>query len=91
MRGIPQMPQFGGQAPLIGQREAAIKQGVMQAVNSLSLQIYSQLAIRYIGSRDEHQEANQDCLQQLARDAKMAAQAYFEGIGVASFSEKPEG
>lgn len=61
-----------------------MKAGVMQAMQTLSFQIYSHLAIDHIRTVDfGHVEPAK--LEALARDAETAAKAYFEGLGVAKF------
>ena len=86
----PNMPPgFGqpGQIPLIGQQQAAAKAQLLHAVGQLSLGIYSHLAVTHIASRDRAsgQEAEPAELEQMARDSHRAAQAYFEGLGLAQF------
>lgn len=87
MNTPPQMPQFG-QVPLIGQRQQQnqqqIQAQVQAAIGQLSIGIYSQLASAHVATRDEHQTVDQEQLRKLAKDAQMAALAYFEGIGVVS-------
>lgn len=80
------VPGMAG-APLLGQREQQAKTQIMQAVQHLSLGIYSHLAVNHIGSRDKHQTVEPEHLRGLARDAYVAAQAFFEGLGVVQFQE----
>lgn len=75
--------------PLLGQQQAAARAQLAQAVGQLSFGIYSQLATAHIATRDEHQPVDADRLRQLARDSQLAAKAYFEGLGIASFGEDP--
>ena len=75
----------GVQIPLLGQQQQAANQAIMQAVNQLSIGIYSHLATAHISGRDEHQAVDPDKLRQLAKDSQVAAKAYFEGLGVAQF------
>ena len=78
-----------GKIPILGQNntpQQAALAAINQAVQQLSLGIYSRLAGDYIASRDTHQPAEREHLQQLARDSQVAAQAFFEGLGVAQFS-----
>lgn len=76
--------------PMIGQRENAIRAGLQQAVSALSLQIYVALATSYL-QRDSSDIPPSDVqLRHLAKVSLEAAQRYFEGIGVASFTEPPK-
>lgn len=89
MQPPPNVPGFGA-APLPGHHEQQARAEIMQAVQQLSLGIYSHLAVNYIGSRDQHQPTEREQLEQLARDSHVAAQAYFEGLGVVQFQESKE-
>ncbi len=86
MKPPPNMPQFGGRVPIIGQQQQQQQQQMQAqlqaAIGQVSLGIYSHLATAYITTRDKHQSVDQDQLRQLAKDAQIAARAYFEGIGV---------
>ena len=86
MNPPPPAPQFGGQVPLIGQRQQQGQQQMQAQVNAaigqLSIGIYSQLATAHIATRDEHQSVDQKQLRKLAGASQAAALAYFEGIGV---------
>lgn len=86
MQSLPNMPQFGGPVPIIGQQQQQQQQQmqaqIQAAIGQVSLGIYSQLATAYITTRDNHQSVDQDQLRQLAKDAQLAAHCYFEGIGV---------
>lgn len=73
------------QVPILGQsltREQAAKIEIAQAINSLSLGIYSQLAVAHLASRDVHQDVGQATLRGMAKNAHLAAQMYFEGLGI---------
>jgi len=74
--------------PLLGQAQAQAKAGIMQAVNGLSMAIYTRVAASAIGSSAEaHMTAeNIDMLRAWAQESHAAAQAYFEGLGIAQFS-----
>ena len=73
--------------PLLGQQQAQAKAGIMQAVNGLSMAIYTRVAASAVGSRVEPRMAEHvDILRAWARDSHAAAQAYFEGLGIAQFS-----
>lgn len=87
----PQMPQFqAGSVPVIGQRQKQAEAQLMQAVGQMGTSIFIQLASAYIAGVDRpHQTADRDHLQQLARDSQAAAKAYFEGLGIAQFSDAP--
>ena len=62
----------------------------MQAVGQLSIGIYAQLAGAHIATVDRpHQTPDSQHLQQLAKDAHAAAQAYFEGLDIVKFAPKP--
>jgi hypothetical protein len=90
MNTPPPMPQFGGgsRAHLLGQRQQPAEAQILQAVGQLSLGIYSHLATAHLATLDRpHQEADSPTLQQMARDAKTAAEAYFEGLGIATFRQ----
>ena len=78
-----------GPVPILGgpTREQRARAAILEAVNQLSLGIYSQLAVAHIATRDEHQAVDAEHLHQLARYARTAAQAFFEGLGVAQFSK----
>lgn len=84
-------PQFG-QVPLIGQRQQQSQQQmqaqVQAAIGQLSIGIYSQLASAHVATRDSHQTVDKEQLQKLAKDAQIAAVAYFEGIGVVKQNEQ---
>ena len=76
------MIQQPNRVPVIGQREAAARAAVSQAVQQLSMQIYAKLAVKSI---DECDGARVTQLQTRAREAHKAAQAYFQGLGIAQF------
>jgi hypothetical protein len=74
--------------PLIG-RQPSVQQRqqieLMQAMGQLSLSMYVQLASRIIEGLDVYESLSPERvqrLQQLARETRTAAQAYFEGVGV---------
>lgn len=81
MQSPPNMPQFG-QAPIIGQQKQQMQAQVQAVIRQVSLGIYSQLASTHLGTLDKHESLNQDQLRKLAKDSQVAAQCYFEGIGV---------
>ena len=66
--------------PIFGQQKEQFDAQIQAAINSLSLQIYTQLATGHIASRDELLQLNREKLHQLAKDAKTAARCFFEGI-----------
>jgi len=85
--------------PIIGQQQAqqqAQAQAAIQAaVQSLSLGIYSDLAVGHLALHTTH-PADPSRLRQLAADSLIAARAYFEGLGVieipaAQQPEQPQG
>ncbi len=89
MQPPPNIPQFGGPVPLIGQQQQQQQQKQQQmqaqvqaAIGQVGLGIYTHLATAYITTRDKHQSVDQDQLRQLAKDSQLAAHCYFEGIGV---------
>jgi len=90
MNTPPPPPQFG-QVPIIGQRQQQsqhqMQAQVQAAIGQLSIGIYSQLASAHVATRDEHQTVDQEQLRKLAKDAQIAAVAYFEGIGVVKQDE----
>ena len=71
--------------PLLGQAQAQAKAGIMQAVNGLSMAIYTRIASFYVIDPPPSQAQLHDT----ARYAHQAAQAYFEGLGVAEFDHPP--
>ena len=75
--------------PVIGQQKALAEAGIMQAVQQLSMSIYTQVASDYLSGNVRCETIDTAHLQQVARDAQKSAQAFFEGLGVATFS-KPE-
>ena len=83
---IPNLPPH---VPILGQAQQQAQHGILQAMQSLSLGIYSRLAVAYIGEREEGQPADREALKRLARDSQAAAQAFFEGIGAAQFPPGP--
>ncbi len=79
-----------GSVPIIGQQQQAAQQAITQAVQQLSLTIYTQAATSYLDSLDTHATPNTDYLKTLAKHSYTAAQAYFEGLGIATFTEPPQ-
>ena len=62
----------------------------MQALQSLSITIYTQLATAYIATLDRPlKEPDPAYLGKLARESNVAARAYFEGLGIAQFKADP--
>lgn len=86
---MPPINGMPGQIPLIGRqgpsREQQIHQNVMAGMNQLATAIYTQLAIAEFNHPDT--VVTPEGLRQLARDARMAAQCYFEGLGI-TFEQK---
>lgn len=90
-------PPFGIPVPTIGQQRKATEAAISQAVQALSLQIYSRLAADHLGGHHVCPECgfqvgetaadDPEHLRQMARDAHTAAKAFFEGLGVAQFGE----
>lgn len=77
------------QVPLIGQQRRAAEAAITQAVQGLSVGIYSHLATAYIATLDRpHQAVDVEHLRELGRDSMAAAQAYFEGLGIAQFTKQ---
>ena len=90
MNQQPSMPPVGG-VPVLGQQRAAAQQAVNQAVQQLSTGIYSHLAIHHLTTLDRpRQEAEPELLRGFAKDSMVAAQAYFEGLGIAKFQRPTE-
>ena len=82
MNRAPNVPPLG--VPLIGQQQQQALAAINQAVQQLSFTIYTQVATAHIATRDpSHQQLDLDRLQQLARDSRTAAEAFFEGLGLA--------
>ena len=73
--------------PVIGQQKQAAQQALAQAVQQMTVDIYTQMAADHIGGRVMGETINVKQLQEMARSAQKAAQAFFEGLGVASFQE----
>lgn len=65
--------------PTIGAQAEAMNRHVQQAINGLSLTIYTKLATEYvaINGPPDHEK-----LQGLAKKSMTAAKAYFEGLGI---------
>ena len=71
--------------PILGRgpsREQVVKAQVSQAISGLSLQIYSQLAARHIEYFGKDRDVSREALKGLAKNAHLAAQMYFEGLGI---------
>ena len=64
--------------PIIGQHQAAAQAAIQAAMRQMSAAIYTQLAGEHIATRGS---VDAEHLRQVARDASVAARAYFEGIG----------
>lgn len=78
-------PPQGPQIPLIGQQQKQAEHAIGQAIEQLSLSLYAQVASSRLATAGGDQD--QETLHKLARDAHRAAQAYFEGRGMASFQQ----
>ena len=94
MNNRPRPIQPMGGVPILGQREAAAQAAaqaaVQQGLQQLSVGIYSHLAISHLTTLDRpRQEADQELLHGFAKDSMIAAQAYFEGLGIAQFKRQP--
>jgi hypothetical protein len=74
-RSVPLLGQNGGVS-----REQAAKIEILQAINSLSLAIYTKLASEHMPR--EHLDIEK--LKSWAKNSRMAAEAYFEGLGIIS-------
>lgn len=70
--------------PLLGNgqvsQEQRVKLEIMQAIQSLSLSIYSKLAQEHLSVGHSHIDVEK--LKTMAKNSRLAAQAYFEGLGV---------
>ena len=96
-----QLPQPGYRVPMLGQGQTrpeaqhqAQQAAVSQAVQQMSMGIFSRIAARTINGGD----ADEARLQQVARDSMTAARCYFEAMGVIErqppkpqYTPKPEG
>ena len=71
------------QVPVIGQREARLQAGIAQAVQQLSMSIYTQAAASLPN------DTPIPILHALAQHSMTAARAYFEGLGIAQFNDPP--
>jgi len=80
---MQQVPPFGN-VPVLGQQQRQAQAGIMQAVHSLAIGIYSRLAT----DRIQHGDCLPADLHKVAKDSLAAAQAYFEALGVAQFEQK---
>lgn len=86
---LPPIQPMNG-ATILGQRQAAAQQAINQAVQQLSTGIYSHLAVSHLTTLDRpRQEAAPELLCGFATDSMVAAQAYFEGLGIAQFKRQP--
>lgn len=84
MQTVPPQPH-GMRVPILGQQKPSPEQmrmQIMQAMSALSMGIYTQLASAYITHIDEHQEFDEEHLRETAKRCQLAAQAYFEGLGI---------
>ena len=75
-------PQPFRNVPVIGQQQNQFQAQVSAAIHSLSVQIYTQLASQCILHSGIPEGFDADKLRQLAKDASLAARAYFEGVGI---------
>jgi len=95
MQSPPNMPQFGGKVPIIGQQQQQQQQQmqsqVSAAIGQIALGIYSHLATAHVGTLDKHQALDQDKLRRMAKDAQIAAHCYFEAMGVIAKQEDQGG
>ena len=64
------------------QQMASAEQQVQQQMHELSLEIYSRLATRLLTDEDRDGRDDPDRLRDIAKDAQLAARAYFESMGV---------
>lgn len=71
------------QVPVIGQREARLQAGIAQAVQQLSMAIYTQ-AVASLPN-----DTPIPILHSLAQYSMNAAKAYFQGLGIAQFNDPP--
>ena len=101
---MPARQVLPGAVPIIGQQrqqerrpptkeeaEAAAQTAIGQAVQQLSLQIYSKVAAEQLDNLSDGlggfkmTAERQDQFHQLARHSRTVAQAFFEGLGIAEF------
>jgi len=73
----------GGGVPLLGQRKSQAEAAVMQAMGNLSVSIYQRVVAGMLVEFPTD-EPDPERFRQLAKHSQVAAQAYFEGIGVIS-------
>ena len=79
------VPPFGQQVPVLGQQQQrAAQAGIMQAVHSLAIGIYSRLA----ADRIQQGDCLPTDLHKVATDSLTAAQCYFHALGIAQFDQK---
>lgn len=89
VNNMPNMPGAG--VPLLGQQQQQQQAAIQQAVQQLSIGIYTQSAAQYVSNHDLDQVLEPRRMELLARDSQRAARAYFEGLGIAKFEDKPPG
>ena len=65
---------------IFGQQNERAKNQINADAYRLSMQIYSQVAIAHVNSRDVHQEIDTERLHAAARQSLQAARCYFEGL-----------
>ena len=74
-----------------GQQQEAAKAGLMQAVNQLSIAIYTRFASSHLEGLGQTIQPNSPAaskrLQWMAKHAHKAAQAYFEALGVCTYDD----
>lgn len=97
---IPRQPQqhfpslSPNNVPLLGQQQHAAAAAVNQAVQQMSMAIYTQAVSRLLAIDAAGPDPNNvftDAFHQLlAQDSMRAAKAYFAGLGIATFRDEPQ-
>ncbi len=84
-------PQRVNNIPLLGQQEQQAKAQIQAAIAQLSMQLYSQAAVPHLVTLDVHQALDVKALRSISQNTMLAAQCYFEGIGVITIEDGESG
>jgi len=77
--------------PLLGQQKQQAEAQIKAAIGQLAMQIYSQAAILHLNTRDVYQTLDVKALRSLSQHSILAAQCYFEGIGMITTEDGESG
>lgn len=72
---------MNNRVPILGQQQQQAKLQLMQAMSTLSLEIYTKMSSEYCGALG-HTHLDVEKLKLMAKNSRVAAQAYFEGLGI---------